>query len=184
MPRSENRVATTAADPLLTAFGRASAVGRGSGRVAPVLADRHRSGLIGAANLGAGDGAVARDRRWLCRRDDIVDWYERFAAGRPASSWSRRPVSATCPAGPLLRIGHDRFLPGLRQLVEVVRRASDGETRLLIQLIDFLTHTASPGARQVSSGASCRSADRHRAALGAARMPPDDEVRACPRRTR
>ena len=42
------------------------------------------------------------------------------------------------PSGPLLRIGHDRFLPGLRRLVEAVRGASDGRTRLLIQLIDFL----------------------------------------------
>ena len=43
------------------------------------------------------------------------------------------------PSGPLLRIGHDRFLPGLRDLVRVVREASGGETRLLIQIIDFLT---------------------------------------------
>jgi 2,4-dienoyl-CoA reductase-like NADH-dependent reductase (Old Yellow Enzyme family) len=42
------------------------------------------------------------------------------------------------PSGPLLRAGHDRFLPGLRDLVRVVRTASEGETRLFIQLIDFL----------------------------------------------
>src|SRR6185503_6297744 len=40
---------------------------------------------------------------------------------------------------PLLRIGHDRFLPGLRELVRVVREASEGRTRLFIQVIDFLT---------------------------------------------
>jgi hypothetical protein len=33
------------------------------------------------------------------------------------------------PSGPLLRIGHDRFLPGLKQLVETVREASDGRTK-------------------------------------------------------
>src|SRR6185295_3122154 len=42
------------------------------------------------------------------------------------------------PSGPLLRIGHDRFLPGLKQLVETVRQASEGQTRLFIQIIDFL----------------------------------------------
>ena len=43
------------------------------------------------------------------------------------------------PSGPLLRIGHDRFIPGLRKLVETVREASGGRTRLLIQIIDFLS---------------------------------------------
>jgi len=42
------------------------------------------------------------------------------------------------PSGPLLRIGADRFVPGLRSLVEAIREASAGETRVLIQLIDFL----------------------------------------------
>jgi 2,4-dienoyl-CoA reductase-like NADH-dependent reductase (Old Yellow Enzyme family) len=39
----------------------------------------------------------------------------------------------------LLRIGHDRFIPGLSKLVEVVGEASGGHTRLFIQIIDFLT---------------------------------------------
>src|SRR5262249_4481874 len=43
------------------------------------------------------------------------------------------------PSGPLLRVGHDRFIPGLGKLVEVVRKASGGHTRLFIQIIDFLT---------------------------------------------
>src|SRR5437764_411365 len=42
------------------------------------------------------------------------------------------------PSGPLLRVGHERFLPGLKKLVDVVRQASDGQTKLFIQLIDFL----------------------------------------------
>jgi 2,4-dienoyl-CoA reductase-like NADH-dependent reductase (Old Yellow Enzyme family) len=37
-----------------------------------------------------------------------------------------------------LRIGHDRFLPGLKKLVAAVREASDGRTKLFIQIIDFL----------------------------------------------
>ena len=39
----------------------------------------------------------------------------------------------------LLGIGHDRFLPGLKQLVETVREASHGQTKLFIQIIDFLS---------------------------------------------
>ncbi|GFE82459.1 hypothetical protein GCM10011487_44590 [Steroidobacter agaridevorans] len=48
------------------------------------------------------------------------------------------------PNGPLLRIGDDRFIPGIPELVEVVRRASDGRMRLLIQLIDFLAMRRRP----------------------------------------
>ena len=43
------------------------------------------------------------------------------------------------PSGPLLRIGDDRFIPGLRQLVDVVREASEDQTLLFIQIIDFLS---------------------------------------------
>ena len=42
------------------------------------------------------------------------------------------------PSGPLLRISSDRYIPGLQQLAGAVREASGGQTRLLIQLIDFL----------------------------------------------
>jgi 2,4-dienoyl-CoA reductase-like NADH-dependent reductase (Old Yellow Enzyme family) len=38
-----------------------------------------------------------------------------------------------------MRIGHDRYLDGLKRLADVVHEASGGETRLLIQLIDFLS---------------------------------------------
>src|SRR5437899_3201964 len=61
MPRSEKRVATTAADPVCS-LGRPCAIGRGSGIVAPVLTDRHRSGFAGAANLGACHGAAVGER--------------------------------------------------------------------------------------------------------------------------
>src|SRR5207247_691619 len=37
------------------------------------------------------------------------------------------------------RIGDDRFIPGLRRLVETVREQSAGHTRLFIQILDFLT---------------------------------------------
>lgn len=70
--------------------------------------------------------------------DNVVRWYERFAMGRPGAVVVEATGIRDVPSGPLLRIGHDRFVPGLRRLAEAVRRASGGETRLLIQLIDFL----------------------------------------------
>jgi 2,4-dienoyl-CoA reductase-like NADH-dependent reductase (Old Yellow Enzyme family) len=69
---------------------------------------------------------------------NVLEWYERFAAGRPGAIVVEATGVRDMPSGPLLRIGHDRFIPGLRKLVETVRRASQGHTRLLIQIIDFL----------------------------------------------
>ena len=70
--------------------------------------------------------------------DDVVEWYARFAQGRPGAIVLEATGIRDVPSGPLLRIGHDRFVPGLRRVVEAVREASGGETLLLIQLIDFL----------------------------------------------
>jgi 2,4-dienoyl-CoA reductase-like NADH-dependent reductase (Old Yellow Enzyme family) len=69
---------------------------------------------------------------------DNLDWYRRFAKGRPGALVVEATGIRDVPSGPLLRISHDRFLPGLRQLVETVREASGGETKLFIQIIDFL----------------------------------------------
>ena len=69
---------------------------------------------------------------------DNLDWYRRFAEGQPAALVVEATGVRDIPSGPLLRIGHDRFLPGLRKLVETVRQASDGRTKLFIQIIDFL----------------------------------------------
>lgn len=77
-----------------------------------------------------GDGEVTQD---------VLEWYERFAKGRPGVLVVEATGIRDIESGPLLRIGHPRFLPGLRRLVETVREASQGHTRLLIQIIDFLT---------------------------------------------
>jgi len=69
---------------------------------------------------------------------DNLDWYRRFAAGRPAALVVEATGIRDIPSGPLLRIGHDRFIPGLQRLVETVREASEGQTKLFIQIIDFL----------------------------------------------
>ena len=82
---------------------------------------------------------------WRATEDGFVtlrenlDWYRRFAQGRPGVLVVEATGVRDIPSGPLLRIGHDRFIPGLRQLVEAVRDASEGHTRLLIQIIDFLS---------------------------------------------
>ena len=80
---------------------------------------------------------------WRATEDGFVtrenlDWYGRFAAGRPGALVVEATGVRDIPSGPLLRIGHDRFIPGLRELVETVKRQSDGHTRLFIQIIDFL----------------------------------------------
>jgi 2,4-dienoyl-CoA reductase-like NADH-dependent reductase (Old Yellow Enzyme family) len=69
---------------------------------------------------------------------DILAWYARFAAGRPGAIVVEATGIRDIPSGPLLRMGHDRFIPGLRHLVETVHRESGEHTRLFIQLIDFL----------------------------------------------
>jgi dimethylglycine catabolism A len=70
---------------------------------------------------------------------DNLDWYERFAMGQPGAIVVEATGVRDIASGPLLRIGHDRYLHGLSRLVERVRRASNGQTRLFIQIIDFLT---------------------------------------------
>ena len=80
---------------------------------------------------------------WRATDDGFVtqanlDWYRRFAQGRPAALVVEATGVRDIPSGPLLRIGDDRFIPGLRKLVETVRQASNSETRLFIQIIDFL----------------------------------------------
>src|SRR5678816_4802141 len=81
---------------------------------------------------------------WRATEDGFVtqqnlDWYRRFAEGRPGVLVVEATGVRDIPSGPLLRIGDDRFIPGLRKLVDVVREASGGETRLFIQIIDFLS---------------------------------------------
>jgi 2,4-dienoyl-CoA reductase-like NADH-dependent reductase (Old Yellow Enzyme family) len=71
--------------------------------------------------------------------EEILDWYARFARGRPGAIVVEATGIRDIPSGPLLRIGDDRFIPGLSELAATVHDASEGHTRLFIQLIDFLT---------------------------------------------
>lgn len=70
---------------------------------------------------------------------DVIEWYARFAEGRPGAIVVEATGIRDIPSGPLLRIGDDRFIPGLNELSAAVYEASHGETRLFIQLIDFLS---------------------------------------------
>jgi len=98
------------------------------------------------------DGVVTRD---------VLDWYGRYAEGRPGAIVLEATGIRDIPSGPLLRIGDDRFLPGLRSLVETVREASGGETKLFIQLIDFLRINRRPTADKYFSR-YLQITDRHR----------------------
>lgn len=114
----------------------------------PTAEEATRSFLYKSIQIGR---LKARSRTWVpamvpwrATEDGFVtqqnlDWYGRFARGRPAVLVVEATGVRDIPSGPLLRIGDDRFIPGLKQLVDVVREASGGETLLFIQIIDFLS---------------------------------------------
>ncbi len=70
--------------------------------------------------------------------EEVLDWYGRFADGAPGVLVVEATGIRDVPSGPLLRIGDDRFVPGLARLVELVAKRSRGRTRLFIQILDFL----------------------------------------------
>ena len=125
---------------------------RSSSAAARALAHarRRRRGPAGSRRVGWAAICSSDQRTWV---PAMVPWRAtedgfvtpRSSTGTPASpraSPGVLVVEATgirdIPSGPLLRIGDDRFIPGLRRLVETVRERSGGHTRLFIQLIDFL----------------------------------------------
>ena len=113
----------------------------------PTAEEAARSRLYSPIAIG---NLEARSRTWVpamvpwrATEDGFVtqqnlDWYRRFAEGRPGVLVVEATGVRDIPSGPLLRIGDDRFIPGLRKLVEAVRDASEGRTLLFIQIIDFL----------------------------------------------
>jgi 2,4-dienoyl-CoA reductase-like NADH-dependent reductase (Old Yellow Enzyme family) len=107
--------------------------------------------------------------------DEVIAWYERFARGRPGAIVVEATGIRDIPSGPLLRIGHDRNIPGLRRLVETVREASAGHTRLFIQIIDFLTIRRRPDRAKFLQR-FLHITDRHRRAVSDADAS-DDVVR-------
>jgi len=106
---------------------------------------------------------------------DNLDWYERFAYGQPGALVVEATGIRDIASGPLLRISDDRFIPGLQTLVERVRAASKGQTRLLIQLIDFLTVRRRPEPEKFFKR-HLKITEQHRDALQADDWS-DDQVR-------
>jgi hypothetical protein len=105
---------------------------------------------------------------------DVIDWYARFAKGRPGVIVIEATGIRDVASGPLLRIGHDRFVPGLKELTAAVKAASGGQTLLFIQLIDFLAIRRRP-QREKYFARFLEITDAHRAALG--NDGGDDELR-------
>ncbi len=113
---------------------------------------------------------------------DLLDWYGRFADGRPGVLVVEATGVRDVPSGPLLRIGHDRFVPGLRELVDVVRERSGGATRLFVQIIDFLAVKRRPEKEKyVRRFLEIKEVHRERlarfASLGGAARGTEEEVR-------
>jgi 2,4-dienoyl-CoA reductase-like NADH-dependent reductase (Old Yellow Enzyme family) len=113
----------------------------------PTAEEAVRAKLFSPQRVGT---RIARTRAWVpamvpWRASDdgevtpaLLDWYARLAAGRPGVLVVEATGIRDVPSGPLLRIGGDRFVPGLRRLVDAVRAACGGQTLLFVQLIDFL----------------------------------------------
>jgi len=139
----------------------------------PTAAEATRSILYQPIRIGP---LEARSRTWVPAMvpwratedgfvtQEVLDWYRRFAKGRPGVLVVEATGVRDIPSGPLLRIGHDRFIPGLKRLVETVREASGGETKLFIQIIDFLSVKRRP-ERGKYFDRFLRITDRHRQAL-------------------
>ncbi len=107
--------------------------------------------------------------------EDILDWYERMAKGQPGALVVEATGIRDIPSGPLLRMGDDRFIPGLRELADVVRTASEGHTQLYIQIIDFLAIRRRP-EREKFISRFLEITDRHRQGLDFAELA-DAEIR-------
>lgn len=111
---------------------------------------------------------------------DVIAWYRRFAEGKPGVLVVEATGIREIASGPLLRIGHDRFVEGLRELTTAVHEASNGETLVFIQLIDFLSIRRRP-PRDKYFARFLQITEKHREAVFAMRGeadPSDDDVRA------
>src|SRR5215204_5771044 len=139
----------------------------------PTAEEAARSRLFSPIAIG---NIEARSRTWVpamvpwrATEDGFVtqqnlDWYRRFAEGRPVVLVVEATGVRDIPSGPLLRIGDDRFVPGLKRLVEAVKEASIGETLLFIHIIDFLSVKRRP-EKDKYFDRFLQVKDRHREAL-------------------
>src|SRR5690242_12500815 len=158
----------------------------------PTREEAARSRWFSPLRLGV--SVVARERTWVPAMvpwratDDgvvtpeVLDWYGRFADGEPGVLVVEATGIRDVPSGPLLRIGDDRFVPGLRRLADHVRERSRGRTRLFLQILDFLAVKRRP-AKETWVRRFLRVRDEHRERLAraadGARIAhlPEDELR-------
>ena len=82
---------------------------------------------------------------------DVLDWYTRFAAGQPGAIVVEATGVRDVASGPLLRIGADRFIPGLADLVTAVKRRAVADPAVH-RIIDFLTIRRRLGRTRSCSG--------------------------------
>ncbi len=79
---------------------------------------------------------------------EVVDRYVRYAKGGVGTIILEAMGVRDVASGPLLRIGHDRFVPGLRDLAERIHATAD--VRVLPQIIDFLKIARRDPARSLA----------------------------------
>jgi 2,4-dienoyl-CoA reductase-like NADH-dependent reductase (Old Yellow Enzyme family) len=139
----------------------------------PSREEAERSLLFSPIRIGP---LTARQRTWVpamvpwrASEDgnvtpDVISWYARFAQGRPGVLVVEATGIRDIPSGPLLRIGHERFVAGLRELTSAVREASGGETLIFIQIIDFLRINRRP-TREAYFGRYLELGQQHRERL-------------------
>lgn len=108
--------------------------------------------------------------------EDVLEWYRRFAQGKPGVIVAEATGIRDLASGPLLRIGDDRYIAGLKKLADTVREASDGQTRFFIQLIDFLSIRRRPDQQKFLSR-FLEVNDAHRDALDLTSDANDEKVR-------
>ena len=113
---------------------------------------------------------------------NVLDWYGRFADGAPGVLVVEATGIRDVPSGPLLRVGHDRFVPGLRELVATVRTRSRGRTRVFLQILDFLAIRRRPEPAKYFArflAITQHHVDAVRERFGAAAAADEASVRAC-----
>lgn len=79
---------------------------------------------------------------------DIVERYVRYAKGEPGMIVLEAMGVRDVASGPLLRIGHDRYVPALRDLAARIHDTAD--VRVIPQVIDFLKISRRDPARALA----------------------------------
>ena len=108
--------------------------------------------------------------------EDVMQWYERFAQGQPGAIVIEATGIRDIASGPLLRISNDEYIEGLTELVRRVKRASQNQTKIFIQIIDFLAIKRRPSLEKFINR-FLKITQQHRARLQA-ELCSDDEIRS------